>query len=496
MNGPIDQLILWAQTRPDTAALRGENVRVGYVALLQHVQARAAWLHGAGVRGGDVVALSFSEAGGTLSGQVATFYAIAWLGAVVLPLYPELKSERRSAYVDQLGARWLVSEPLAGNTAAHRLDPSDYTEAHWVGRAVPRGDLPTQAFHYEFTSGTTGEPKAIAASHAEYVAIRCNAMAVYGWRQDDVVLAPTRWPTKVGIRLLLRTLYVGASFLDMPFPDSRQELVALANNYGLSNVTCSPWQVRRLLASEPLQGNMLVPLSLLIAVGAPVTPDEILATRHTLVANFHVVYASTEIGLMGHLDSNSPHDAPFKPMPGMQAQALDDQGQPLPAGQLGRLRFRAPWLPQAYAVGTMHPVEGFHNGWFVSSDRGLVDAQGGIRLHGRADDTINVGGIKVHPRDVENVLLSHPDVMDVAVLGVPETMAGEVAVAFFVTRRPITVQAMLDFLSTRVGPAEVPAAYIGIDAIPRNPEGKVLLQPLRDYFSVWAKQQAALRAGR
>jgi acyl-coenzyme A synthetase/AMP-(fatty) acid ligase len=487
--GPIDRLIQWAQTRSAKPALQGMQAPVTYAELLQGVCARAAWLHAAGIRASDTVSLSFNEPADSLQQQVETFYALAWLGAAVLPLYPEMKEERRAALVDQLGAQWLISRLLPDTSRAQRLDPSSYVAAHWAAQQVTRGDDPSLPFHYEFTSGTTGAPKAMAATHAEYGAMCSRAISAYGWRQDDVAMAPIRWPTKVGIRVLLRTLYVGASFLDLPFPDTRHALAGLVAKRGLSNLGCSAWQLRRLLSSEPLPSSVQVPLRLLSAVGSPVAPHEILAARQSLVANFQVGYGTTEIGLMGYLGAEDPPNAPFRMLPGMQVQVCNDQGQVLPHGQIGRLRFCASWLPVRYAVGNVHPVEGFHDGWFVSSDLGLLETDGRLRVMGRADHAINVGGIKVMPQDVEKVLLSHPDVADAAVVGMPDAMSGECVAAFLVLRRPLVVDTMLDYLRPRLEPLEIPVAYLGLDKIPRNPEGKVLVQPLRELLA--AKMRAS-----
>lgn len=482
MQSPIERLIHWAQVQPDVPAWMDAYTRVGYAALLRGVQARAAWLYRAGVRPGDTVALGLDKTGMSPVRQVEVLYAIAYLGATILPLYPEVSHDRRGPLSDLMGARWLISVPLRDyNSRAQLIDPAtDHSDA--AHTTPPRGDHPDRPFLYEFTSGTTGNPKAMCATGTQYTAMRMSAAPLWGWRSDDVMMPAVPWPSKVGIRGLVRALLLGATFANFPFPETRLELSTLVDRFKVTFIDSSPWQLRRLLASQTSSGHC-IPLRLLGSIGAFVAPSDIRATRETLVANFHVGYGTTEIGLMGHLLPDDPPDAPLRIVPGMEGQALDDGGLPLPAGQVGRLRFRAPWIPTAYANGELLQHEGFHDGWFVTSDMGSVDAQGRITLLGRTDEAINCGGTKIQPQEVEQVLATHPDVADAAVAGIPDAMAGEIAVAFLVLRRPIAMDAMLAYLTPRLEPHQIPAAIAGVESIPRNPEGKILREPLRALYA-------------
>lgn len=494
-NSVIDRLIHWAEARAQETALQDGHGRVTHAELLPGVRARAAWLRHCGVQAGDTVALGFAAGRQSLREQVEWFYALVWLGAPVLPLYPDLPPHLHGPFANQLSARWLLDLQPLPDCRAQWLSPAGYDAAVWAGQEAPRGDVAERGFFYVFTSGTTGTPKAMCPSGAEFSAARELAVRTYGWLTEDVVLPAQTWPSKVGVRSLMRTLWMGSSFLNLPFPQTRQELQSLIATQGLSYLDCSPLQVRTLLASPPLPGNQATTLRLLSVIGAAIAPHEIAAARASLVRNLHVGYGSTEIGLMGHLGPEDAPDAPLHQIPGMQVQALDAQGNPLPDGQLGRLRFRAPWFARGYAIGAQSPHEGFHQGWFISSDIGAIVAPGRIRLAGRADDAINVGGTKVIPLDVEQALLSHPGVADAAVVGIPDAISGELVAAFLVLRTPLGVDALRAYLGTRLAPAEVPVIYVGLQMIPRNPEGKVLVQPLRELFAARKREFDAAKRG-
>ena len=251
MQGPIERLVHWAQTRPDVPAWLNTHTRVSYAALLQGVQARAGSLYQAGVRPGDTVALGLDKDTDDHVRQVEVLYAIAYLGATILPLYPEVSLDRRGPLSDLMGAQWLVSAPLPGTASRVRvIDPvsANFPATH---AAPPRGDHPERPFLYEFTSGTTGNPKAMCATGTQYTAMRMSAAPLWGWQDDDVMMPALPWPSKVGIRGLVRALLLGATFANLQFPETRHDLATLVERFGVSFIDSSPWQLRRLLASAP-----------------------------------------------------------------------------------------------------------------------------------------------------------------------------------------------------------------------------------------------------
>ncbi|APW41489.1 class I adenylate-forming enzyme family protein [Rhodoferax saidenbachensis] len=490
MRSPITRLVHWAHIKPDVPALLGETVRVSYAELLRGVRARASWLHHMGVRQGDTVALGLAKTGADYPRQVELFYAIAYLGATVLPLYPEVTLLRRGQLADQFNAQWLVSEPLPETSRARLLNPAECEEQRdqWANSISPCGEIPSLPFLYEFTSGTTGNPKTICFTGEEYTARWLVTAQQFQWNADDVMVSALCWPFKVGVRGLVRALIFGATYVNAPFPETRHDLAGLVTHLGVTYVGSSPWQLRRLLNSPmPLNWEQLPPFKVGTA-GAFIGPHEIRAVRDTLTKNFHMSYGTTELGTMGYLGPEDTPESSLRSVPGMECQAIDSAGEPLPIGETGRLRFRAAWIPTRYATGNPDSVEGFHDGWFVSSDRGSLDAQGRISLQGRADDAINFGGIKIQPQEVEQALAAHPDVADAAVIGVPDAMAGEIAVAFLVLRRPIALDGMQAFLAARLELQQIPAAFAGLEDIPRNPEGKILRNHLRSTYAAMVAQ--------
>ncbi len=489
----IGNLVAGAEARPEAPALAGRGWSVGYGALLLGARARAAWMHRRGVRAGDTVALSLERDAAQIVRQVELFYALAWLGAPILPLYPGVPAAARAAIVARFGARWIVSaDPAEAAPGSTRLDPCEIEVAQAARdhTAAPRGDAPERPSFYDFSSGTTGAAKVVRFTSAQLAARTATNKHGYAWTASDRVVPALRWPTKVGVRLLLISHAAGAALVDEGFPDTRQRLAEAIEELGVTCVTSSPWQLRRLLASETPAGVRAPRLRFLNTAGAHVSPEEIRAAREEITTNFYVAYACTEAGKIAYLSPGDPADAPFARVPGFEVEPVDERDRPLAAGQTGRLRVRAPWLPRGYAGDEAASAERFRDGWFYPGDLGCLDAAGRIALYGRSDDIVNYGGLKILPRDVEQALATHPEVVQAALVGVPDPMAGEVPVVFVVLRRPVPAGDLTAHCASRLDHGQVPRIFFGVPELPRNPEGKVLRERLRELYLAWRSQQA------
>ncbi len=467
----IEELIAWAQAAPRAPALIDAERSTSYGELLEQVRASATRLAQRGVQAGDTVALPLGQAG--FHDEVARFYGAAWLGAGVLPLYPDVSPARRNALQAAFGAREIDLHSLdgrAGDAAADAL----------------RDARPERPFHYEFSSGTTGLPKTVLFSAGQWTTSIRVQLGLYGWRAGDRVMAATPWPSKVATRSLLRSHVIGGAYVNALFPDTRAELAGLVERFGVTCVRAVPAQLRILLASAaPARA---APLRFLDSAGTALAAREISAVRETLTANLHISYGTSESLMIAH---HGPADAPDSPprlMPGIEGQAVDEAHRALEAGATGVLRFRASWFPRAYASAPPESAERFRDGWFYPGDRGSVDAGGLVRLLGRTDDTINFGGLKVDPREIEEVLEAFPGVAEAAVAGAPDALSGEVPVAFVVLRGPIDQRALVQHCRAKLDATLVPQHILTLSRMPRNQEGKILRDELRKLYEGYKKK--------
>ena len=480
-----------AASQPDALAYVEKGQRITYEGLARRVRATAAWLDRAGVRKGDTVALSFDAAAFTGSlRSLQFFYALAALGAVVLPLYPDVPPSERLALLARFGARWLIPRDRTESSASCvLLDPE---ACDWRGierdRALtPRGDDPTHPLLLQFSGGTTGAPKVVAFRHEQYLANMLVGAAEIGATAADRVVSSRPWPTLPGVRNLVRILSIGGAFINARFPETSEALDDVIGETGATVLVASPWQLRRMLSSARSTRRPRREPRVLYVAGAFISPEELKAAREAITRNIYVCYGCTEVGFISFLRP----DDPVEPMgnvgrlvAGLQAQAVDDDDRPLPAGTVGNLGFRAPWIPDRYVGNETATAAHFRDGWFYPGDVGAVDAEGWILLQGRTDDVINFGGVKLQPEDLEAVIAQHPDVDDAAVVGVPHAMAGTVPVALVVLRRPETLQAVMAFCKARIDASRLPVAVVPVPRIIRSADGKILRKDLLETYKI------------
>ncbi|MCC6473328.1 MAG: acyl--CoA ligase [Burkholderiales bacterium] len=483
----VARLIRHAETRPDALAYADAGTSLSYSALRGQARAAAAWLHHRGVRAGDSVATLLGDASDSALPALRLCYGIAWLGASWLPCNADIPAARRREILGAVGVRWfLASGGEHAAAGASALDAADFDASHarLLETHAPRRDAPGAPFLYRITSGTTGAPKICLLSAGQWAASRQAAALAFGSSERDRVAPPRPWPESAALSLLGRSHWAGGAFVNVAVTPDLGELRAVVERFGITELRLSPYQLRALLRDPEVRAERPLPLRLLYAGGGAVTPEDVRAARRLLAPRFGVEYGTVELGglaFLGPDDPAEPRGCAGRINPGVEAQALGEDGLPLAAGQTGLLRFRTPWMPQGYAANPQASAERFRDGWFYPGDIGSLDASGRLFVLGRSDDVINWGGVKIAPSEVEAVLRRHADIEDCAVLGLPDALSGQRAAAFVVLRRPEAVYELPAFCVRHMDASRQPRAYYTLEAIPRNANAKVLGERLREF---------------
>jgi long-chain acyl-CoA synthetase len=166
---------------------------------------------------------------------------------------------------------------------------------------------------------------------------------------------------------------------------------------------------------------------------------------------------------------------------GVEIKVIDEQGHRLAPGTLGEIAIKGPNVMQGYFNRPEETAEVIRDGWFLTGDIGKMDEDGYVYLVDRAKDMVNVSGYKVWPREVEEVLSGHESVSEAAVIGIADPTSGEAVKAFVVLKRgaQLTEREVIDFCRDRIAVYKAPHCVDFIEALPRNPSGKVLKRELR-----------------
>ncbi len=345
-----------------------------------------------------------------------------------------------------------------------------------------------------YTSGTTGLPKGVVVAQRSFFAIR-DALAGAGldwidWRDGDRSLIGIPGLHVGGVWWAMQGFSAGVTNVAMPRFDSA-EAVRLIRSQAITTLCVVPSMLRLMLGEPGAGREAFRSVRKIVYGGSPISETLLTESIAAFEADFAQIYGLTETGNTAiclppadHVPGGPRLRAAGRPYPGVRVKVIDGEGSPLSVGSVGEVCLHTParmleyWnLPDATA-------ETLVDGWIHTGDAGYLDADGYLFISDRLKDMIIVAGEKIYPTEVENAIAAHPAVAEAAVIGVPDDRFGE-AVHAFVALRPgqrATPRDLLLFLKTNLAAFKIPARFEFVDAVPRNPSGKILRRELRDRF--------------
>jgi len=344
-----------------------------------------------------------------------------------------------------------------------------------------------------YSSGTTGLPKGVMLSHRNLVANMIQSEAVLGVTSQDVVIANMPFFHCYGLCLILNMgLSVGATLVTQPRFDFEQFL-DLIERYRATRCYIVPPIALALAKHAAVEGRDLSSLRHIVCGAAPLGAEIADACEERVGCRVTQGYGMTETSPITHLvpplgDINKPGSIGV-PIPGTECRLVDhDTGQDVERGEPGEIWLRGPQVMQGYlnnpeATAAMIDSQG----WLHSGDVGVVDEDGWFTIVDRVKELIKYKGFQVAPAELEAILITHPQVADCAVIGMPDERAGEIPKAFVVPAAgEVDTRALAEFISTQVAPHKKIREFEVIDEIPKSPSGKILRRMLRDRVRVQA----------
>jgi len=341
-----------------------------------------------------------------------------------------------------------------------------------------------------YTSGTTGPPKAVLHTHAYTWAQRYTAEFWLGLRGGDRLwtTSDTGW-AKAAYSVLFGPWSVGAEvFMYGGRFEPRRELELLEE--AEPQVFCAPPTEYRLLVKEQKLGSLRVPrLRECVSAGEPLNPEVIRAWQEKTGLVIRDGFGQTEtILLIGNFPGNPVRPGSMGlPMPGHELAVVDESGRALPAGEVGDVALRGapPSLFREYWKDAAATARTRRGEWYVTGDRGFVDADGWFWFVGRADDVIISAGYRIGPFEVESALIEHPDVLEAAAVAAPDPDRGAVVKAYVVLRPGVRgddalARRLQDHVKTVTAPYKYPRQIEFVSELPKTVSGKIRRVELRD----------------
>lgn len=459
--------------QPAKIAIETPKESFTYAALDETARRIATLLRGAGVEPGDVVGLRLHDT----PIHIAAYFAVMRLGGTVLPL--DWRGARQE--FDRITAQFepkaiLADDKYAFDWSPVVLDIGPYSAAELdVG---PVGESPTGAVALTLTSGTTGQPKAMIATHDQTYA-RGMTRALEGmFLPDDRYMTTLPLAYHAGREHALSALIVGATLVMFPTMFSPNDLIDFVNARAITAFNLSPNMSRSLLGIAGVEGDLLMPnVRVMISTTGKLDPHERVLIRKRLVPRLIDYYGNSGAGpiaVMSRDEDATEPTAAGRVAIGVEVAIVDDDANPLPDGEVGSIRLRGRTITTDMAGAEEVRGEGLRDGWYYPGDLGKFDDRGILHLMGRNADLIKRGGLMIHAQEVERAIREHPDVVDVAVVGIASKDLGQEVVAFMEVRKPVDSKEITNHLRGKLAGYKMPSRYETVDALPRNPAGKVV----------------------
>jgi acyl-CoA synthetase (AMP-forming)/AMP-acid ligase II len=486
------------------------DVRLDWREFDHYVNAWANALAALGVaRGGRVATVL-----GNSLALLATYWACAKLGAAAVPLSPLLNASGLAALLADARPRVVVGasdqvamldavrrEHAAGPTPAWVLvDPSPADEAAgWLSYAVLReaasdaspGSLARadDLLTVMYTSGTTGLPKGICHTHfirAMYAALMSNA-----WRMapESVVLHTGAIVFNGAMVTMFPAFMNGATYVLHRAFDA-EAFIDTVERERVTHTMLVPSQIIAILDARGFDPARLTSLECILSLGAPLHVEHKERLLRLLPDRFYELYGLTEgfVTILDRDEAKRKAGSVGVPPPFFEMRIVGEDGRDLAPGGVGEIVGRGPITMPGYLDRPDLTAAALRDGWLYTGDLGYVDEDGFLFLVDRKKDMIDSGGVKVYPKDVEEVAARHPEVREVAVFGIPHPRWGETPAAAVVLKPGATITAdeLRDWIN-----AHVDARYQRVDRVivmedfPRNAAGKTLKRELRAPF--WEK---------
>lgn len=342
-----------------------------------------------------------------------------------------------------------------------------------------------------FTSGTTGEPKAAIMRHGNLTSYVMGTVELLGADEDECALVSVPPYHIAAISAVLSSCYAGRRIVYLP-SFTPEEWVAMVRDEGVTHAMVVPTMLDRILDVLAANGETLPSLKAL-SYGGGRMPEPVIARALAMLPHVGFVnaYGLTETSSTIALLDAEAHRAAFssddpavrrriasvgKPLPTVELEIRDETGRVLGAGKQGEIFVRGEQVSGEYQGKSALIADG----WFPTNDAGWMDEAGYLFVDGRIDDVIVRGGENISPGEIEDRLRQHPDIADVAVIGVPDDQWGEAIAAMIVPRGEAPdVTALAEFVKTALRSTKVPQHWHFRDALPYNETGKLLRRQLK-----------------
>jgi acyl-CoA synthetase (AMP-forming)/AMP-acid ligase II len=497
-----EALARWARRTPDAEAIVFRDRRLTWAEFDERVNRLANGLTGLGVGKGDRIGFVYPNC----TEYLETALAAAKIGAIGVPGNFRFVAREHAYQLGHSGARVLLYADQFSDVMAeasrdlpgveHRVcagsygvrDALDYEEL--IGSGSPQApdvtvddDDPASIM---YTSGTTGPPKGAVLTHKNMAMCAMTYLAHFDWDQDTRVLVVLPLFHMAAYGGYMINLYCGAAAVitDQPEPEA---IMAAVQQERITALTLVP-AIWNWIVHHPEFDRYDLSSLEHCTTGAAVTPMDL---KDRIVecfpgARIDEAFGMTETSATGtvaqHEDMFAKHGSVGRPVMYMDLRVVDENDRDVPVGEVGEVVYRGPGVLKEYYRDPEATADAFRNGWFHSGDLVRQDEDGYIFIVDRKKDIIISGGENISSAEVEDVLFSHPKVLEAAVIGVPDERWGEGVKAYVVLQpgETLTAEEVIEHCRERLAGFKKPRHVEFVTELPRTATGKVKKYELRE----------------
>ena len=480
---------------PKHPAIVFKNENLTYQELAEQVKEKAAGLKKYGLQDGSHVALMAANK----PEYAIAYFSLLALGAIVVPINPTFKAseiiyilndaEAEAIIVDEAGigeVKKAVNE-LSTVKQIFSLPPED-SLIHW--EAVngdpadfwPEPKAPQDDAQIIYTSGTTGKPKGAIITHGnlEWMT-QTSADILELTKEDRVLVVLPLFHAYAKLQGLLQCVFIGCTiYLEERFiPDVILQRMAEERITVFFGV---PTMYTMFVHSPRIKELDFSSLRKAGSGGASLPVEILEKVKTEMGVEIGEGYGQTESTVM---ISCFPNESVKKagsvglPLPGIELKIVDASGREVPAGEVGEIIFKGPNTMKGYYKKEEETNETIKDGWLYTGDLGRQDEHGYLYIVDRKKDMIIRGGYNVYPREIEEVLYTHPDIVECAVVGESDPVFGEEVAAYIVSRSEGNPEEIAAFCKQRLAHYKVPRRIYFLKELPKTTTGKILKTPLR-----------------
>lgn len=490
-----------AQATPDRPALfLGRDCVASYGAFHAAALRLGAALRARGLQPGERIALVMKNCPEYLVALYGAWYA----GAAVVPVNAKLHPREADFILADAGARLAFATPdLSAALAEVTGVPVIETGAEaWSALmdhpplAEPEPRAPGDLAWLFYTSGTTGRPKGVILTHRMLAIMSLSYQVDCDHvRAEDAALYAAPLSHGAGLYNMMHVRAGARHVLPPSGGFDEHETLDLAAHFGSTHMFMAPTMVQRLTRNAQRARRTGEGLRTVVYAGGPMYNADIIAAVEAFGPVFVQIYGQGEcpMGITAlsradvadrrHPDWRARLGSVGRAQSAVEVRIAGEDGPTLGPGEVGEICVRGDVVMPGYWENSEATEKTLRDGWLRTGDLGAMDADGYVTLKDRSKDLIISGGTNIYPREVEEALLEHPDVREVAVVGRPHPEWGEEVVAFVVGDGPLDPAALDAHCLDRIARFKRPRAYVARESLPKNNYGKVVKTELRASLS-------------